>query len=150
MRISDYLDPRLVLFIKQDSRDATIDAMIDLLDKEGKLKDKKSFREAIFYREGLVSTGIGMGIAIPHAKLSSIDEFFIAIGISQDKGIEWGALDNAPVRFVFMIGGPDSKQTEYLQILSLLTSSIKEVDLRKKMLKAANSAEVFELFSNSF
>ena len=149
MRISDYLDPRLILFVKQETRDETIDALIDLLDKEGKLKDKKAFRDAIFYREGLVSTGIGMGIAIPHAKLSCIDEFFIAVGICQEKGVDWNALDSAPVRFIFMIGGPDSRQTEYLQILSLLTSSIKEIDLRKKMLKAANPKEVFDLFLNS-
>lgn len=150
MRITDYLNPRLILFIKDETRDSTIDSLIDLLEKEGKLVEKKAFREAIFYREGLVSTGIGMGIAIPHAKMACIDEFFIAIGISQNKGIDWNALDSAPVRIVFMIGGPDHKQTEYLQILSMLTSAIKEVDLRKKILKATTAAEVYELFSNSF
>lgn len=149
MRINDYLDSRLISFLSEDSRDRAIDALISLLDEEGKLVDKKMFRDAIFYREGLVSTGIGMGIAIPHAKMKNIHQFFIAIGIQQNKGIEWNALDKAPVRIIFMIGGPDDKQTEYLQILSMLTSAIKDVELRKKLLKATSTQEVFELFSNS-
>ncbi len=149
MRISDYLDSRLITFLTEETRDASIDTLIDRLDERGKLADKQAFRDAIFYREGLVSTGIGMGIAIPHAKMRNIKQFFIAVGIQQSKGIEWNALDKAPVRIIFMIGGPDDKQAEYLQILSMLTSAIKDVDLRKKLLKASSSQEVFELFSNS-
>lgn len=149
MKITDYLDSRLILFLEAESRDASIDALINVLDEEGKLTEKQAFREAIFYREGLVSTGIGMGIAIPHAKMKNIRQFFIAVGIQQNKGIEWNALDKAPVRIIFMIGGPDDRQTEYLRILSMLTSAIKDVDLRKKLLRAASAEEVFEIFSNS-
>jgi PTS system nitrogen regulatory IIA component len=149
MRINDYLDSRLISFLSEDTRDGAINALIALLDEGGRLVDKQAFRDAIFYREGLVSTGIGMGIAIPHAKMKNIQQFFIAVGIQQNKGIEWNALDKAPVRIVFMIGGPDDKQTEYLQILSMLTSAIKDVELRKKLLKATSAQEVFELFSNS-
>jgi nitrogen PTS system EIIA component len=149
MRIHDYLDTSLISFLEEDTRDEAIDALISLLDDEGRLADKQIFRDAIFYREGLVSTGIGMGIAIPHAKMKNISKFFVAIGIQKNKGIEWNALDKAPVRIVFMIGGPDDKQTEYLKILSMLTSAIRDVDLRKKLLKATSAQEVFELFSNS-
>ena len=149
MRINDYLDSRLISFLAEDTRDGAIDALIALLDEEGRLVDRKAFRDAIFHREGLVSTGIGMGIAIPHAKMKNIHQFFIAVGLQQNKGIEWNALDKAPVRIIFMIGGPDDKQTEYLQILSMLTSAIRDVELRKKLLKATFTQEVFELFSDS-
>jgi len=149
MKISDYLDPQLVVFLTAESRDGAIKALVDLLDEGGKLADKKVFQEAIFTREGLVSTGIGMGIAIPHAKMKSIGQFFIAIGLQQAQGIEWNSLDKVPVRIIFMIGGPDDKQTEYLQILSMLTSAIRSVDLRKKLLKATSSKEVMDLFTNA-
>jgi PTS system nitrogen regulatory IIA component len=100
-----------------------------------------------------------MGVAIPHAKLKDLSRFFIVIGIvrppvkadgggAQSKGLEWMSLDKAPVRLVFMIGGPEGKQTEYLQILSLLTSAVREVDLRKKLLSARNPGEVLQLFSD--
>jgi PTS system nitrogen regulatory IIA component len=149
MRSSDYLDTRLISFLAAETRDEAIDAIIDLLDEGGKLPDKETFRKAIFQREAIVSTGIGMGVAVPHAKMPGLKEFFIAVGVQQKKGIEWNALDKAPVRIVFMIGGPDDRQSEYLQILSMLTSAIRDVELRKKLLKATSPNEVFELFSNS-
>lgn len=148
MRISDYLDSRLIVFLDADTQGEAIDALIDRLDEEGKLPDKETFRRAILHREKLVSTGIGMGVAIPHAKLPGFPDFFIAVGIQRKKGIDWNALDTAPVRLIFMIGGPDNKQTEYLQILSLLTSAIRDVDLRKTLLNARSPEEAEELFSS--
>lgn len=147
MRISQSLDSRLISFLDADTRDEAIDTLIELLDKAGKLPDKTSFRQAIFHREKLVSTGIGVNVAVPHAKLKNFHEFFIAIGIQRKKGIEWNALDLAPVRIIFMIGGPEDKQSEYLQILSQLTSAIKNVDFRKSLLKAHTSQQVLDLFS---
>jgi len=145
--ISHYLDERLVLFLDADSRDEALEKLVFLLEKEGKLKNTKLFHEAILERERIVSTGIGLSVAIPHAKLEGYDAFFIAIGIERKKGIEWNALDGAPVRFIFMIGGPDNKQTEYLKILSHLTLAIKNEERRKKMLKAYDAKEVVTLFS---
>lgn len=147
MRISDYLDSRLIAFLDADTRDLAIDALINLLNVEGYLPRKEAFRTAIFDREAIVSTGIGMGVAVPHAKLKDFTDFFIAVGIQRKNGLDWNAMDKAPVRLIFMIGGPDDRQSEYLQILSLLTSAIRNVDLRKKLLNAKNEEEAFELFS---
>lgn len=149
MRIADYLNARLISFLDVDTRDEAIVELVSLLEKEGKLPDKEAFRKAIFQREEIVSTGIGMGVAVPHAKMKSLKEFFIAVGIQQKKGLEWNALDKAPVRIIFMIGGPDDRQSEYLQILSMLTSAIRDTELRKKLLKAVSASEVFELFASS-
>jgi PTS system nitrogen regulatory IIA component len=88
-----------------------------------------------------------MGVAIPHAKLPILHEFFIAIGIQRKKGIEWNALDKAPVNLIFLIGGPDNRQSEYLQILSKLTAAIKDLDLRKEIFHVHNAADVIALFS---
>lgn len=147
MRISDYLDSEFVIFLEVNSRDEAIDQLIFVLNQKGVLPEKEFFRKAILERESLVSTGIGMGVAIPHAKINGVTDFFIAIGIQQNKGLDWNALDKAPVRLVFMIGGPNDRQAEYLQILSLLTSAIRDVELRKKLLKAANVQEVLTLLS---
>ncbi len=85
-----------------------------------------------------------MGVAIPHAKLASYHDFFIAIGILE-KGLEWKALDGAPVRMIFLIGGPDDKQNEYLKILSLLTTILRDETLRKEMLAATAADEIIKL-----
>jgi nitrogen PTS system EIIA component len=147
MRVFESLDSRLISFLEVDTRDEAIDALIELLSNAGKLPDKALFQSAIFHREKLVSTGIGMGVAVPHAKMKNFSDFFIAIGIQKGKGIDWNALDTAPVRIIFMIGGPEGKQSEYLQILSQLTSAIKNVDLRKSLLQAQSSEQVLRLFS---
>ncbi|MCC5832015.1 MAG: PTS sugar transporter subunit IIA [Chlamydiales bacterium] len=143
--ISKYLNPSLVKLLEVESRDAALRSLVDLLDEQGKLKEKEAFYQAILEREQIVSTGIGMGVAVPHAKLPGYDTFFIAIGIHR-KGIAWEALDGVPVRLVFMIGGPDDKQTEYLQLLSRLTLAIKDEERRKKILQLTKPEDIIALF----
>lgn len=145
IKISKYMDPELVAFLDVETRDEAIQSLVEKIYRAGKLQDKYSFYEAIIEREKIVSTGIGMGTAIPHAKLSSYEDFFIAIGILR-KGLDWKALDGSPVRVIFLIGGPDDKQTEYLQILSSLTQAIKNEQIRKKMLTLNSPEDIIELF----
>jgi len=145
IKITDYLDPRLVAFLDVDTRNEAIETLVNMIHQTGRLQDKYAFYEAIIEREKIVSTGIGMGAAIPHAKLTFYDDFFIAIGIIR-KGLDWNALDGSPVRIIFLIGGPDDKQTEYLLILSKLTQVIKDEQIRKKMLTLNSPEDMIELF----
>ena len=149
MRFAEYLNPRLVVFLEAATQEGAIDELIEKLDQERKIPHRKSFRSAILQREQIVSTGIGMGVAIPHAKISTLPDFFIVIGIQRTKGIEWNALDKAPVRLVFLIGGPDNRQSEYLQILSQLTTAIRNIDLRKELLKARTPQDAVALFETA-
>jgi nitrogen PTS system EIIA component len=139
------MNPELVSFINFESQDQVLFHLVDLVYRTGNLEDKDQFLKAIVERENIVSTGIGMGVAIPHAKLPAYDHFFIAVGILK-KPIEWNSLDGAPVKLVFLIGGPDDKQTEYLQILSGLTQAIKNEERRKKLLSYTKAADIIELF----
>lgn len=146
MNISSLIDPKLIAFLCVDSRDEALNKLVELLDTEGKLKNKDAYLHALIEREGIISTGIGMGIALPHAKIANYTEFFMAIGLIE-KGVDWKALDGAPVRIVFMIGGPDDKQTEYLQILSTLTQIMKDEEKRKKMLTLKSEKDIVALFT---
>ncbi|HSW73381.1 MAG TPA: PTS sugar transporter subunit IIA [Chlamydiales bacterium] len=148
LKISNYLDAHLVIFLQAESRDDALQTLVDELGKSGKLPEKKTFFKAILDREKIVSTGIGMGVALPHAKLKDLKEFFIIIGIQKTQGLDWKSLDKAPVRIIFLIGGPDDRSSEYLQILSRLTQAIKDEEIRKKLLKAKSSSEVIKLFEN--
>lgn len=137
----------LVAFLDAEKRDDVLKQLVSLIYRSGKIQDENLFFHAILNREQIVSTGIGMGVAIPHAKLHSYDQFFIAIGILK-KPVNWQSLDGSPVRIIFMIGGPDDKQTEYLQILSHLTQAIKDEDVRKKLLILSEPGEIIELFQS--
>jgi PTS system nitrogen regulatory IIA component len=143
--VSKYLSSKTVTFLKADDRIGALRELVDLLDSAHQLEDKEAFFQAIMQREKIVTTGIGMGVAIPHAKLPGYDSFFIAIGI-HTKGLEWHSIDGMPVRLIFMIGGPDDKQTEYLQLLSHLTLAIKDEDRRKKMLQLVHPKDIIALF----
>jgi PTS system nitrogen regulatory IIA component len=145
IKISKYLDSRNILFMSAEDRDEALHAMVENLHQNRFLHDKEAFYQAILEREKVVSTGIGMGVAIPHAKLKGYESFFIAIGILQ-KGVDWNSLDGSPVRIIIMIGGPDDKQTEYLQILSALTTAVKDENRRKKMLTLNSAEAIMTLF----
>lgn len=144
-KIFHYLQPELVVFLEAPTRDEVLKELVDLAYRNGKLQDKEAFYQAIIEREKIVSTGIGMGVAIPHAKLPSYDDFFIAVACLKT-GVDWNALDGTLVRLIFMIGGPDDKQTEYLQLLSGLTMAIKDEERRKKVLNSGSPQEIIELF----
>ncbi len=143
--ISNYMDPELVKFFDVPTRNDVLSGLVDLLYEKQRIDCRDTFYQAILEREKIVSTGIGMGVAIPHAKLANFDDFFIAVGI-HSKGINWNALDGSPVHLIFMIGGPNKKQTQYLQLLSLLTTSIKDEGRRKSLLHAENNEEIISLF----
>ncbi len=146
IHISKYMAPSLVTFLDIHTRDEAINALVDLLENDHKLHNRKSFYDAIMEREKIISTGIGMGVAIPHAKLPHCNDFFIAIAILK-RGVEWKSMDHAPVRLIFMIGGPDDRQTEYLQILSSLTFAVKDEERRKKILTSNSKEAIVNLFS---
>jgi len=138
----------VVRFLEASTRDEALRELVDALGESKEIEDCDKFFEAILKREQIVSTGIGMGVAIPHAKLEEFDHFFLAVGVQKGKdGIEWESLDGAPVRLIFMIGGPVDKQTEYLKILSHLTAAIKDEERRSSLLNAESFGQVTRLFN---
>lgn len=148
LRIADYLDINLVTFLHSKSRDEAIETLVDCLDRAGKLEGRRDrFHEAILRRESIVSTGIGMGVAIPHAKFDELDCFFMVVGIQRKRGLEWDSIDGTSVKLIFMIGGPDNRQDDYLRILSKLTAVIKDEYLRKRLLLSEDKGEIMSLLS---
>ena len=149
MTLPEFIRDGVICFLQAKSRDEALHKLVEALEDAGKLVNKEDFFSAITKREKIVSTGIGMGVAIPHAKLDTYDHFFVAVGIQRsDEGIEWDALDGAPVKLIFLIGGPANQQTEYLKILSGLTAAIKMEGLRKNLLDADSQEDIIQLFAN--
>lgn len=145
MKVHEYLNENLVCFLDANSKEEALRKLVAHSCKYLQIEPPDQFLNAVLGREALVSTGVGLGVAVPHAKLSCFDSFFICIGLAK-RGIEWHSIDSSPVRIIFLIGGPDDKQTEYLQILSSLTSAIRDDDLRKQLLAATTPEEVIGLF----
>lgn len=146
--IEKYIQPNRITYIHAKKPRQAILELIELMKPAGIDVDLEEFFTAVMEREKIVSTAIGVGVAIPHAKLEFYKDFFILMGVQKEPGISWSALDGNPVRIVFLIGGPASRQKEYLQILSKITFIIKEEENRRKILKAASLDEIASVFKN--
>ena len=142
IRIAKYIDASRIGFYDDLGKNAILTELCKLSEK--KVTDFEMFEQAIFDREKIVSTGLGMHTAFPHVKISCIPEFFITIGIVS-KGVDWDSLDGLPAKIIFMIGGPDGQQNHYLGILSKLSLIIKNQKTRTKLLLAESSEDVLEI-----
>ena len=92
--------------------------MIDVLATSAQVRDKDELADAVFKREAIMSTGIGLGMAVPHVRIASVDELVMAIGISRPGIHDYASLDDKPVHLVFLIAAPKGQHAEYLRLLS--------------------------------
>ncbi len=146
--ISDYMSVEMITDLEATDKEGALKEMLELISKSSKIVDKKAFENAIYKREKLMSTGIGYGIAVPHAKLKGVTDFTIALGRVKD-GIEYESIDDKPVNLIFMIGASDTQDKEYIRLLSRLVLRLKDQKLRKKLMKAKDSKEIFNLISEN-
>ncbi|MDQ0857716.1 PTS fructose transporter subunit IIABC [Bacillus sp. V2I10] len=142
MKITDLLtNDTIILNLHAESKANVIDEIIESLDRAGKLKNKEEYKKAILAREEQSTTGIGEGIAIPHAKTSAVSVPAIAFGRSAE-GIDYESLDGQPAHLFFMIAASEGANNEHLQTLSRLSSFLMDPAFKKKLEEAASKAEV--------
>lgn len=129
------------VILKAATKEEALREMATLLSKAGEVTDGDRLLEAILEREQIMSTGIGLGIAIPHAKIPSVKDFVVGLGKAQ-KGLDFNALDGKPVHFVVMIAGPDDQQERYLQLLARITLKLKDAGVRRRLSEARTVEEL--------
>ncbi|MDX8345250.1 fructose-specific PTS transporter subunit EIIC [Rossellomorea sp. YZS02] len=147
MRITELLTEETIqLHLSSQTKDGVIDDLVSVLDKSGKLQDRKEFKKAILNREAQSTTGIGEGIAIPHAKTSAVKSPAIAFGKSED-GVDYESLDGAPAHLFFMIAATEGANQTHLEALSRLSSMLMDMDVRQALLKAKSKEEILEIIN---
>ena len=107
------------------------------------MDDKRSVEAAVIRREKVLSTGLGRGVAVAHGTTDVVEDIVIALGISEP-GIEFEAIDQAPVHLLFVIANPPGKQLEYLTALSAVTRLVRDEAFRRS-LRARIPASAIEL-----
>ena len=139
-RLADLLPESRIVTLEGRDKTTAIQVLLDSLASTGAIKERVAMEKAILSREVLMSTGVGYGIAVPHAKLESVPDFALALGISSD-GIAYSSLvDDQPVKLVCMIVGPSGHQDVYLRILSMVMRFLKSE--KGKILSAYSVGEV--------
>ena len=120
---------------KQDILEALVAITLDA----GVVTNETAFREAVYEREAIMSTGIGAGVAIPHVRIPEVTKPTLAVGISRD-GIDFQTLDDAPVHIVVLFAMPFGAHREYLVLLSQVMSSLKTPGFREALLGCESPA----------
>jgi fructose PTS system EIIBC or EIIC component len=147
MKITELLTKDTIqLNLSSQSKNGVIDELVSVLDKSGKLHDPEEFKKAILNREAQSTTGIGEGIAIPHAKTSAVQEPAIAFGKSAE-GVDYDSLDGDPAHLFFMIAATEGANQTHLEALSRLSSMLMDMDVRKSLLNAASKEEILQIIN---
>ena len=142
MRITDLLSAESIeLNGTAKNKTDVLNQMVDLMEKSGNLSEKETYRSAVFAREEEGTTGVGDGIAIPHGKSSAVTAPGLAAMVIKE-GVEYDALDGAPVDLIFLIAAPNTKDNVHLEVLSKLSVLLMKEEFTEA-LKAASSKEEF-------
>ncbi|MCD5535171.1 PTS fructose transporter subunit IIABC [Lactobacillus delbrueckii] len=149
MRINDILNPEsMIMDLQATTKDEAINEMADLEVATGIVNNKEKFVESIWAREKESTTGIGGGIAMPHARNEYINKARVLFAKSE-KGVDYDSLDQQPVHLFFMITAPAGADNTHLQALAKLSSLLINPDLVEKLKAAKTADEVIDLFSQA-
>lgn len=149
MRITELLKKESIgLQVSVSTKEEAIDRLVDLMDAGGRLKDKQGYKEGILAREALGSTGIGGGIAIPHAKVDAVKEPGLAAMVVPD-GVDYEAFDGSLAHILFMIAAPAEGGDVHLEALSRLSTLLMNPDFMEGLLKAASKEEFLKVIDEA-
>ena len=143
-KISDLVNETRIIDIQSENKKGALKELLDIICEDELITDPKTFSKEIFNREKLMSTGVGYGIAIPHARHKSVKDFVIAIGRKCD-GLEYESIDDKPVKLIFMIGASDTQDKDYIKVLSRLVLRLKNQEFVDKMLSVENPSDIYKL-----
>lgn len=139
------IDESRIVDLKAANKEDALRELVDVLATSADVSDRDELLHAIFEREKVISTGVGIEVALPHVKIPSVKNFVIAIGRSH-KGIDFESLDEKPVYIVVMIGANDKQAGDFLKVLAKLVLKLKNRGFRKQVMFAKNPKRIKELF----
>lgn len=148
IRLSEHLTAARTVDLRSRSKDAALMELVETLATAPEVTDRERLLQAVLEREKIVSTGIGLGVAVPHAKIPEVSEFVVAYGRSV-QGIDFGSIDDRPVHHIVLIVGPPDRQQRYLQFLATVTLKLKQPDLRRALEAAPAAEALFEVLSRA-
>lgn len=141
MTLERHLDPSRVIHLQATTKDDALVELVNSVAQASAVADRDALLTAVREREKLLSTGIGLGIAIPHARIASVTDFVVAVG-RRSGGIEFGSIDGKPVTIVVLIVGPKDAQKPYLELLAQLSKRLKLSEVRAQVMDDATPEEV--------
>ena len=121
---------------------------IDLMAKSGKISDVEKYRKGVFAREEEGTTGIGMGIAIPHCKSDAVTKAGLAAMVVKD-GVDFESLDGTPAKIIFLIAAPNTEDNVHLQVLSKLSVMLMDEQFTNSLINAGSVDEFLNIIDSA-
>jgi len=146
MNLGDLINQRGVVRLEATDKMTVLEQLIEALARRREVTSKEKLKRAIKDREKILSTGIGAGIAVPHAKIGQVKKFCAVVGISKN-GIPFDSLDGKPVHIIYMIAAPEHAHEEYLRILKQIAHTLKDEEYRKRIIEAKDTKSVIAIFA---
>lgn len=143
MTIKDVVTPERIVFLNSESRTNVIKSLVHVLTGLPGMPSADELEVAFLQREEMMSTGIGMGIGVPHVRLPGIDTLSMVIGVHKTGISDYPAIDNEPVRIVAMIVAGASQHGDYIKMLSNIVSVLKSEESRSAILESNSAEEVY-------
>ncbi len=146
INIRDILDIRsIVVGLDVKDKDELLNIMVDLAAESGNILDIEEARERVFAREKLMSTGVGNGVALPHAKTNKIKKTVGAFAVLSEP-VDYDSLDEEPVKIVLLILGKETNVGEHLKLLSSISKLLGRESFIGDILNAETSDDVLDIF----
>lgn len=147
MSIGGYLDPRAVnLRLQSGTKDDVLRELVNLIPElKDRAPEQLSLWQALADREKLHTTAVGEGLAFPHARnaMGNLLKKPVIVMGRHDAGVAWGAMDNKPVRLMFMLAAPSL--TEHLHLLGQMSRILRNAKVREELLKCGTAEQVIEI-----
>jgi mannitol/fructose-specific phosphotransferase system IIA component (Ntr-type) len=136
-------EPAVLLDLDVETKDAALAALVDLLAGTGVVTDRELMLQDLHNRERMMSTGIGGGIAVPHAQSAGATHLALALG-RLARPVDFQALDHKPVALVFLVVGPKERRG-FIPVLARIARLLYQEKLKSTLLRARTPAEVMEI-----
>lgn len=137
--LSDLLSSvRVKVPLEATTKDEVLRELVDVLAAGGHLADRTDALRVVREREQVLSTGIGHGVALPHGKSDTCSDLAIAAGVTREP-VEFDALDQQPVRLVFLLVGPESAAGPHIKALSRISRLVRRPELRRRLIETEDS-----------
>jgi fructose-specific phosphotransferase system IIA component len=146
MKLLDYLDPALIdLHLQGHTKEQILGNLVGLLAAHGRIQRRDALLEALLEREGLGSTGIGHGVAIPHGRCGDLSQPAIAFARSEQE-VDFDSIDGLPTRIFFLLVVPENGSNEHLHLLAKIARLMRDAATRERLLAMDSTEQVLELF----
>ena len=142
--ILPFLTKERVIDLKGQTKNDVLYEMAKVAVNEAIHEDVEALYDELLDRERLMSTGIGIGIAVPHTRCPETETFTVAIGRSAE-GVKYDSLDGQPVHLVILIIAPGNDRREYLQLLAKVVMKLKDREFFQKLMDAPTSSDMYDI-----